>query len=156
MKDSPIKNIIIGIVIVLVFIGVYFLLKYFTKEDLGKKETFLKNYKVNEYIPTYISDEDMAKIYLNDYIHNMYYDVNKAYDLLDNEYKNAKFGSLESYKNYVKSLNYKTYKLARYYKKEVKGSIIFGVYDENSNLYIFKTNGVMQYTVYLDDYTVEI
>ena len=27
---------------------------------------------------------------------------------------------------------------------------------DNGNIYIFKTKGVMQYTVYLDDYTVEI
>mgnify|MGYP003293480765 CR=1 FL=1 len=33
----------------------------------------LKNYKVNEYIPTYVSDEAMARIYLNEYIYNMYY-----------------------------------------------------------------------------------
>ena len=30
------------------------------------------------------------------------------------------------------------------------------VYDNNGNFFAFKTKGVMQYSVYLDDYTVEI
>ena len=33
---------------------------------------------------------------------------------------------------------------------------VYGVYDTNGNMFVFKTNGVMQYSVYLDDYTVEI
>ena len=98
----------------------------------------------------------MARIYLNDYINNMYHNVEAAYNLLDEEYKNKKFGSLDNYKNYVNSLSYNSYNLARYYKKNIDGNIVFGVYDENNNFFGFKTNGVMQYTVYLDDYTVKI
>lgn len=156
MKNSPIKTFIIISVIVLVFFLSYQLIKKLTTDDsLGYSE-FLKNYEVNEYIATYVSDEDMAKIYLNDYIHNMYYDVETAYNLLDKEYKNKKFGSLDSYKMYVNSLNFTTYNLVRYYKTSDDGYLTFGVYDNNGNFFAFKTNGVMQYKVYLDDYTVEI
>ena len=98
----------------------------------------------------------MAKIYLNDYIHNMFYDVEKAYNLLDEEYRLEKFGSLDNFKIYVNNLEYSTYVLSRYYKKDTNGYIIFGVYDKNGNFFAFKTKGVLQYTVYLDDYTVEI
>ena len=117
---------------------------------------YLKNYEFNEYIPTYISDEDMAKIYLNDYIQKMYYDVETAYNLLDEEYRNKKFGGIENYKKYINSLPNSNYKLSTYYRYEKKGYIIFGVTDQNSNMYIFKTKGVMQYKVFLDDSTVEI
>lgn len=155
MKDNSIKNVIVVAVIIVVFSGCYFLLKMLNsnKED---NELFLKNYEVNEYINMYISDEDMARIYLNDYIWNMQYDVENAYELLDDEYKQKKFGNIENYKNYVKNLQYKTYTLSKYYKRELNDIIIFGVYDTHDNLFIFKTNGVMQYKVYLDDYTVEI
>ena len=98
----------------------------------------------------------MAKIYLNDYIHNMYYDIESAYNSLDIEYRNKRFGTIENYKNYVYSLGYSSYTLSSYYKKDVSGYIIFGVYDNNGNFFAFKTKGVMQYSVYLDDYTVEI
>lgn len=155
MKENTFKNVIVIAVIAILFIGVFLLVRHFSSEDASDEE-FLKDYKINEYIPTYISDESMAKIYLNDYIYNMYNNVEAAYNSLDVEYRNAKFGNLENYKAYVNSLNYSTYKLSKYYVKEVKEYKFFGVYDENENLYIFKTNGVMQYTVYLDDYTVEI
>ena len=156
MKDSPIKTFVIVGIIVLVFFLSYQLIKKLTTDDSLDYSEFLKNYEVNEYIATYVSDEDMAKIYLNDYIHNMYYDVENAYSLLDEEYRNKKFGSLVSYKAYVKSLNFRTYTLDRYYISSDDGYLTFGVYDNNGNFYAFKTNGVMQYKVYLDDYTVEI
>lgn len=153
--NSSIKKIIVVVIILLVFAGLYILLSYITEKS-STTDIYLKNYKVNEYIATYISDEDMAKIYLNDYIKNMYSDIEKAYNSLDEEYRNKKFGSLDNYKQYVNSLTYPTYTLSRYYKKDTSNSIIFGVYDKNENFFAFKTKGVMQYTVYLDDYTVEI
>lgn len=156
MKDKiNFKSIIIILIAIIVLVSIYFLLNQFLEKDEEGYE-YLKNYEVNEYIPTYVSDEDMARIYLNDYINNVRYDVEKAYDLLDEEYRNKKFGSLENYKSYVNSLQTTTYKLSTYYKNSKNGYIFFGVTDQNSNLYIFKTKGVMQYSVFLDDYTVEI
>lgn len=155
MNDTA-KKIIIVIIIMILFIGGCLLLDKLTKNDSLEYADYLKNYKVNEYIATYVSDEDMAKIYLNDYVHNMYYDIDLAYNSLDEEYRSKKFGSLDNYKNYVMSLRYPNYTVSKYYKEEKGGYIIFGVYDTNGNFYAFKTNGVMQYKVYLDDYTVEI
>lgn len=149
------KVIIIILIATIALFSFYFLLNHFFEKDEEVYE-YLKNYKVNEYIPTYVSDEDMARIYLNDYINNMRYNVEKAYSLLDKEYRNKKFGSLENYKSYISSLQTTSYKLSTYYKNSKNGYIIFGVTDQNSNLYIFKTKGVMQYSVFLDDYTVEI
>lgn len=156
MNKNPIKYGIIITIIIVVFVGAYFILSNFLKDDSLGYEEFLKNYEVNEYIASYVSDEDMAKIYLNDYVHNMFYDIEKAYNLLNDEYRTKRFVNLEQFENYVYSLDYSTYDLARYYKKDVDGYIIFGVYDKNGNFFAFKTKGVLQYTVYLDDYTVEI
>ena len=156
MNNNPIKQIILAIVVILVFIMLYFLLNKLTSKKNNDYEEFLKDYEVNEYISSYVTDEDMVKIYLNDYIHTMYYNVEEAYYLLDEEYRIKRFGSIENYKNYVYSLDYTTYDMVSYYKKSVDGYIIFGVYDQNGNFYAFKTKGVMQYSVYLDDNTVEI
>lgn len=150
------RNIIIIIALLALFTGGYLLLNKFTNNNSPDYDEYLKNYKVNEYIVTYVSDEDMAKIYLNEYVHNMYYDVELAYNTLDKEYRKNKFGNLDNYKNYVRSLGYSNIKISKYYKEEKGGYIIFGIYDTNGNMYIFKTKGVMQYSVYLDDYTVEI
>lgn len=156
MNKDFIKYGVIIFSITLVFVGTYFIISKLTEDNSLEYEDFLKNYEVNEYITSYVSDEDMARIYLNDYIHIMFSDVEKAYDLLDEKYRENKFGSLDSFKRYIDSLDYPTYVLSRYYKKDMDGYIIFGVYDRNGNFFAFKTKGVLQYTVYLDDYTVEI
>ena len=156
MQNTDIKKIVITIGIILVFVILFLVIKRLTTNNSSEYVEYLKNYKVNEYIPTYVSDEDMARIYLNDYVHTMYSDTDAAYELLDKEYRDKKFGSLNKYKIYVNSLNYSTHTMSRYYKKENNGYIIFGVYDNNNNFFAFKTKGVMQYSVYLDDYTVEI
>ena len=156
MKNENIKNIIVVVVLVLVVAGIFVLVKYFLSDDSLEYEEYLKNYEINEYIAVYKNDEDMAKIYLNDYVHKMYQDTEKSYDLLDEEYRNKKFGNLENYLNYVKSLGYQSFKMAKYYKTSKDGYVIFGVYDTNGNIFVFKVKGVMNYKVYLDDYTVEI
>lgn len=154
-NNKETRNIIIFIAIILVFTGAYIIIDKYLNNDVEQKE-FLKNYEVNEYIPTYVSDEEMARIYLNEYIYIMYSDTERAYQLLDEKYRKEKFGDIENFKNYIKTLNYSTYKVNKFYVDEKGGYKIYGVYDTNGNLFIFKTNGVMQYTVYLDDYTVEI
>ena len=156
MNKSPIKTfLMVGGILILLSLT-YVILVNVTKNNAKDEEIYLKNYKVNEYIPSYVSEEDMAKIYLKDYVHNMYYDIDKAYDSLDTEYRNKKFGSIEQYKTYVYNLEHTAFVVSRYYVQTKDEYIIFGVYDTFGNLYIFKTNGVMQYSVYLDDYTVEI
>lgn len=156
MQNKPeLKNIIIFGCILLFFTVIYIIIDKVVNNETDEP-IFLKNYEVNEYIPMYVSDEDMAKIYLNDYIHIMYSDVNKAYTLLDENYRNKKFGSIENYKNYIKSLTNLSYKVDSFYIDDRGKNKIYGVYDTNGNMFIFKTNGIMQYTIYLDDYTVEI
>ena len=156
MNKKDTKQLIILAVVILCFVGLYFLIKFVTKKDKVEYSEYLKDYEVNEYIPTYVSDEAMAKIYLNDYIHTMYYDVEGAYNLIDPEYRSKKFKTINEYKKYVETLNYSTYDVASYFKVDSGGYTIFGVYDRNDNFYAFKTKGVMQYSVFLDEDTVEI
>lgn len=157
MRDKPIvKNLIVFVIILVSFVLLYIILNKITNKKTGQYLEYLKNYEVNEYIPMYVSDEDMAKIYLNEYTYLMYSNKQRAYELLDEEYKLKKFGSVANYENYIDSLTYSFYKLDRYYVKNKGEYTIYGVYDTNGNLFIFKTKGVMQYSVYLDDYTVEI
>jgi len=159
------KNILL-IILVLLFISlIVFLLvrnllasrsKYI--DSTMSEETYEmipKTYSVNEYTNIIISDDDMARIYLNDYVSSIQRNIEASYYLLDEEYRNNKFGSVTNYINYINNLNFYN-SVDRYYKKEVGQYIIYGVYDSNDNYFAFKTNGVMQYSVYLDSETVEI
>ena len=54
MKDDRIKHIIITVLAILLLIGLYFLFKFLTKKEETRIE-YLRDYSVNEYIPTYDS-----------------------------------------------------------------------------------------------------
>lgn len=156
MNKKYVKYLIVCAIIVILFIVAYLVLDKLLNKEKDYVKEYLKNYEVNEYIPVYVSDEDMARTYYNDYIKKTYYNIEEAYSLLDEEYREKKFGNIDKFKNYIYSNTDYSYKMTKYYK-EVNGQYIdFGVYDSNDNLYIFRTNGVMQYKVYLDDYTVEL
>ncbi|MDO4963250.1 MAG: hypothetical protein Q4E75_04045 [bacterium] len=154
MENKNFKTLII-LAIILVLIGIsYFILNKIIDKPQDNLE-YLKDYDVNEYIATYISDEKMAKIYFNEFIYYINNNLQLSYEKLNDEYKNIKFPTYDSYLVYINNLNISN-NMKKYYKKEIDGYIIFGVYDYNDNFYAFKTKGVKQYSVYLDDSTVEI
>ena len=139
---------IFGIIVVslIVIIVIYFINNY----DVNKKDynNYLKNYEVNEYIPVYVDDEEMAKRYFNKYRNIINTDANLAFNLVEEEYRKNKFNNnIENYKNYIRSLNINKVSVDKYYKTTDSEYEVFGVYDTNGNLYIFKTKGVMQFKV---------
>lgn len=158
------KSFLVLGIIILVFLSAYFYREYRASKEIyyesyldGKDYIMIpKTYGINEYSPINVSDEQMAKIYLNDYIKNMHFDIEYAYNLIDEEYRIKRFGNISEYINYVNTLTYSSYKVKKYHVDSKGKYKIFWIYDDNDNLFIFKTEGVMQYKVYLDDSTVEI
>ena len=154
MDKNVLKSLIISVIIIAITLCVCL---FFTNINTKKSEyDHLRNYEVNEYIPTYVSTEDLVKIYLNDYLYNMRYAVDKAYESLDLEYRNKRFGSLENYKNYVEQFKTKEISAKRYSRESKKGYSYYKIYDSDDNVYIFKTKGIMQYSIFLDEDTIEI
>lgn len=154
-KKNTVSYIIIGIIVLLFIVSFTYLYNKENKSTLTDYYQEIKDYKVNEYIPVYVSDNDMAKIYLNDFITLAISNPEESYYKLDAKYRDIKYPTYESYyNNFIVNIEYP--KIKQFYKESIKGYLVFGVYDANDNIYIFKTKGVMQYSVYLDDYTVEI
>lgn len=150
------KKEIITIICALVFLLVlYLVLSYVTKSKDESENYATKNYGVNEFIPEYVTENDMARIYLNDYLNIVNSDVNKGYSLVNEEYRNKKFGSVDKFREFILSLNI-SYEAARYRVYFSEDYKVFEIYDKNNNLYIFKIKGVMQYQVYFDETTVKI
>lgn len=152
----------------IIFLAILFIvsviLLYFNSKDTadyyGEFENIsFKHYEENEYIPVSISYDQIARIYLQDYIYKLLYERKEAYLLLDEEYRKAKFSSYENFNEYVENLvsnKFQEMKVIDYAVSDKNGYRFFDIHDESDNLFIFKEKGVMQYTVYFDRYTVNV
>lgn len=130
-----------------------------------------------------INQDKIAKKYFQDYITKLLYQNKKAYNMLDEDYKNAAFENYESFLEYVdknkqrfESLdrsNVKTsedfqsdeeyqeyiqerlkFYLADYAQKTEKNIKKYIFKDSYGNYYTFKVSAAFQYTVILDNYTI--
>jgi len=159
-NNSFISYLIVGLFII-IFILIINFSKIFNKEEFEinpnyKVET-IENYKVNQYIPVMINDEQMSRKYLLDYINSVYGNIDDSYNLLNLEYRNERFGSVDAYKDFINSLNINNgVSVSRYATYEKGDYKYYDIYDNNDNRYIFRTNGVMQYELFFDDDTVKI
>ena len=131
-----------------------------TKEDNGiAKRTSLKqieNKNSNVYITPNIQEQQIGLMYLSDYKDNMLKDIKKAYEQLDKDYKQKRYPTIEEFKKYINSnteLIYVTGTQCEVNQQDEK--IIYIVKDQYGNVYRFKETAVMEYTVELDDYTIE-
>ena len=62
------------------------------------------NNKTYNYVKyTYLSDEIITRFYFTDYIRLMLNYPEDAYNILDEQYKNLKFGSIDNFKSYINS-----------------------------------------------------
>lgn len=124
------------------------------KNKVSRNISFDENKKVN-----YLEYNTPAKIerYYNYYIDLVQYDSEEAYNLLDKEYREKRFGSLDNFKNYINENKDKISKIeakkyARYY---YDGYTQYVVIDNNEDYYIFNEISTMNYTILLDDYTID-
>ena len=82
--------------------------------------------------------------------------VHKAYDLLQNEYKQKKFPVIEYFNNYIDNNRdiLKNIEISKYKINKYDGYTEYICMDKYANYYIFEEKSVMDYTVKLDSYTI--
>lgn len=155
------KTIIICFVLLVVVIVFSLFIKnknIFNSEE-RKYEEMLEKYEANQYIPIYVTESDIANKYLNDYKNLMLNDLNAAYELVNDSYKNKKFGSFEIFKEYIVdqySLAFYNMSVKEYNVVNNNGYKFYYIRDTRDRLYIFKELSIMNYEVYLDNFTVDI
>ena len=156
--------IICGILILIVSIFVVFS-KVKERKFMEDSNTHFKEYKTiekyeaNQYIPVYVKENDIVKKYVNDYKNKMIFDIEDAYNTLNKEYREKRFGSIEKYKEYVDNImssSMKSMEIDRYSRDSVGSKRLFNVYDKSGYQYIIKENSINDYEIYLDVYTVKI
>lgn len=159
INESSFKKYFPFLIIVVVILGVVYLPgilkknKYDLSNTSYRKNIVKDKYNVNEYISVYVDDEQMSKKYLKDFLNNVFNDFDASYNLLNKEFREYKFGGLTKYREYIESLNlsYST-GIFKYSTYEVSGYKYYDLYDKSGHRFIFKTNGVLQYEVFFEDY----
>ena len=159
------KKIIFICVILIVIVSLLFLYKnnkdIFNNEknESYKSYTKIERYEANQYIPIYVTESDVVKKYFNDYKNNMIYNTIDAYNMLNNEYRNKRFGNYDDYKEYVDEIvssSMYSMEVNKYSVTVINGKKIFNIYDKSGYQYIIKENSIMDYEVFLDENTVSI
>lgn len=131
----------------------------YIKEDAFKIiEGEIQNNDYNKYNYMNITDEEMAKIIFEDYKNNLCYYPEDAYNKLNSEYAEKRFGSksefykyLDNNKERIENISLQKYKI-----EKQEETIQYICIDEQNNYYIFIETSPMQYTVILDTYTLDL
>ena len=104
-----------------------------------------------------IDDSTIINDYLSNYKDILVENLEESYNLLSEQYRNERFETYEQYEQYVEenkrnllSISFTKYKIND--KEDGKEYICL---DKNNNYYIFKENAIMDYEIYLDDYTID-
>ncbi len=101
---------------------------------------------------TYVSDM------FDSYKSELLFNAELAYSKLDENYRKEKFGNINNFKNYLKTNTAKivTMSVEKYQKSKTDNYTQYVCVDQNENYYIFRETAVMDYTVILDTYTVNL
>ena len=168
------KIIIVVLIVLIITIGIMLSLMLTVKDNESIDATNeMQNAQTNtnpydrekyegyEFQTVIVNTVTLARLYLEDIKTDLLYNTEAAYEKLNNEYKQARFPTLESFQEYVEqnrerinSITISSYQ--RFAKEDGTDGYQLVVIDTNNNYYIFNVTAVMQYDVLLDVYTVDV
>lgn len=122
----------------------------------GKDENIGSN-KNNYFSFSIMEENDIAQKYFTYYKSMMLENPEAAYEMLEEEYRNKRFGSLDEFKNYVtkNAEEIESYLAKEYEVNVLEDATEYVCQDQYKHSYIFKVSAVMQFQVKLDTYTIE-
>lgn len=127
------------------------------KEDLQKFSELIEENEYNKFKQVNVSDERMAVVYFNDLKNTLLGNVEKAYNYIDEEYRNKRFGNIENFQKYLENnkSDLSNIEISSYLVNRYEDYTEFVCKDQFQNVYVIKETAVMDYTVELDDYTLD-
>lgn len=125
--------------------------------EIGLQEKIEPN-EDNTYESSYISEERYMKDLFTKLRTEIYHFPKLVYNRLDEEYRNKKFPTYEKFEEYLNN-NKKmllTMQIDSYEKEETENYTQYFCMDKNEKYYVFRETAVMDYSLILDVYTVDI
>lgn len=138
----------------------------FSVEPISKKYDNLNDISVdnvkiekneNNKIPTVkINSETQCKNYLTEFKRMMLSNQEVAYEYLDKDYREKRFGNLNQFKNYINKNKdeLKSLSISEYLVNVYDDYTEFVCKDKSGIIYIFDAETPLKYTVKLDTYTI--
>lgn len=127
-------------------------------DEKYRKDIEIPKNKYNEIVNKNITDFEILTVYFEDYKYKALNNPEIAFNLLDSEYKEKKFNNdIDLYKEYVEK-NKDRFKDANIVKHGITKDGQYRQYiciDNYGNYYEFNEVGIKEYTVILDNYTLE-
>lgn len=112
----------------------------------------------NSFEYTRVTNEDSARMYYKEINEMEINDTKKAYSMLDKQYKEIRFPSLEDYEKYVNEYKetIQNAVISKYYIDEKDNYREYILVDNYNNSYTVRVKNVKNYTMLLDNYTVKV
>lgn len=155
-----------------------------SKVEINKTEK-IENKTYNVYQNNYQDEETYVTKLFENYMNRALYHIEFAYQCLNSQYSQKRFGSLQNYKSYVEQNRelylsysmknakkpeefsnmqeylmyldtYQTLKLKSYQVSRQNNITQYVCIDSQENYYIFQETAPMQYSVILDTYTIDL
>lgn len=110
----------------------------------------------NTYVSEMATYEYIIREYINNYKRLALGSPQIAYDLLDEKYKEERFGNIENYQEYIQKNKNEIFSLQpnQYLVNQHEGYVEYVCKDKYENLYIFHEKAPMDITIQLDTYTI--
>ena len=116
-------------------------------------EANIEKQENNKFTLVNTSDIFLASQYLDNLKYRMTNEPEKLYNMLDEKYKAKRFPNYEKFLEFLNEVKQRINKI-QISKYRIEGDTI-QVLDNYNNVYTFNTSGIMEYTIILDDYTIE-
>lgn len=137
--------------------------EYMDSIEIQEESNFelnIKQIEANQYNSCEYEDVDKNTIildHMDKLINELVYNIDNSYsNLYEKDYRETRFGSLEEYKKYISSnLKYiMSSEIEKYQVNEYQDYTEYVLKDQNDNYYIFEDDGVLNFTVKFDNYTI--
>lgn len=113
--------------------------------------------KDNNFSYRLIRDNEVCQELFYNYKYSVLYDLEYAYEMLNEEYKEKRFKTIENYKKLVQENRDLLEKcnITQYKVTGNEGKKRYICKDNYDNYYIFNQKNIINYSLYLDTYTIE-
>ncbi len=122
-------------------------------EEITIDDSDIEKNDYNIFIVSNLSNQNIVIQYFSDLKNKMKNDRMELYNSLDKDYRAKRFPNYEKFEQFLNSINDRINKLDiskfKFSDNQIK------IMDNYDNIYTFKTSDIINYTIIMDDYTLE-